>query len=127
MNNEDMSDIMQKLSSMIGNFNNSDNSCSNDNSQEDISSSNTDFNIDFETIFKIKNIMDAINSNKTSQETNLLMSLKPYLNNNRKKKLDQYVQFLNIAKILEAFNSNGEVNQKWFLTIKKKLIFLFSF
>ena len=112
MNNEDMSDIMQKLSSMIGNFNNSDNSCSNDNSQEDISSSNTDFNIDFETIFKIKNIMDAINSNKTSQETNLLMSLKPYLNNNRKKKLDQYVQFLNIAKILEAFNSNGEVNQK---------------
>lgn len=134
MNNEDMSDIIQKLSSMVNNSGsvNSDNnqdmsSNSNDkglenlqyilsnmnsgsngnenNYQED--NNNNNFNIDFETIMKMKTVMDKFNSTKNSPEANLLLSLKPYLNNNKKQKLDQYMQFLNIAKVLEAFNSNG--------------------
>ena len=64
-------------------------------------------NVDFETIIKMKTVMDKVNSTKNSPEANLLLSLKPYLNNNRKQKLDQYMQFLNITKVLEAFNSNG--------------------
>ena len=140
MNNEDMSDIIQKLSSMVNNSNsaNSDNvqdmsSNSNDkglenlqyilsnmnlnsnenvdNNQENINSNNNNFNIDFETIMKMKTVMDKFNSTKNSPEANLLLSLKPYLNNNRKQKLDQYMQFLNITKVLEAFNSNGGVNK----------------
>lgn len=136
MNNEDMSDIIQKFSSMVNNSNfaNIDNnqdissnsndkglenlqyilsnmnlgSNENNNYQEDNNSNNNNnFNIDFETIMKMKTIMDKFNSTKNSPEANLLLSLKPYLNNNRKQKLDQYMQFLNITKVLEAFNSNG--------------------
>ena len=140
MNNEDMSDIIQKLSSMVNNSGsaNSDNnqdmsSNSSDKGLENLqyilsninldsnenennyqenktSDNNNNFNIDFETIMKMKNVMDKFNSTKNSPEANLLLSLKPYLNNNRKQKLEQYMQFLNITKVLEAFNSNGGVN-----------------
>ena len=140
MNNEDMSDIIQKLSSMVNNYNsvNNDNNqdiSSNSNNadlenfqyilsnmnlgcnekqnnfQEDnTSNNNNNFNIDFETIMKMKTVMDKFNSTKNSPEANLLLSLKPYLNNNRKQKLDQYMQFLNITKVLEAFNPNGGEN-----------------
>ena len=132
MNNEDMSEMIQKLSSMMNNSNNQDissnsndtglenlqyilsnmnlNSNENENTNQENNNGNNNFNIDFETILKIKNIMDKFNSTKNSPEANLLLSLKPYLNNSRKQKLDQYMQFLNITKVLEAFNSNGGVN-----------------
>lgn len=142
MNNEDMSDLIQKLATML---NNSDNEANNNNSnhtQDDVSSNsntlnedtiknilsslnskeqssddsnnsdNSNFNFDIQTVLKMKNMMDKINSNKNDPRSNLLISLKPYLNNNRKEKLDQYIQFLNISKILEAFNSEGGVNSK---------------
>lgn len=139
MNNEDMSEMIQKLSSMINNSNNtnSENNCDdissnsnetnfenlqnilasmNSNSDNNENSYNTqdnnNFNLDFETIMKMKTIMDSFNSSKNSPEANLLLSLKPYLNNNRKQKLDQYIQFLNISKVIEAFNNNGGVNNK---------------
>ena len=139
MNNEDMSEMIQKLSSMINNSKNTDlensnddissnsnetsfenlqsilaniNSNSNDDQNGYNNQDNNNFNFDFETIIKMKTIMDSFNSSKNSPEANLLLSLKPYLNNNRKQKLDQYMQFLNISKVLEAFNSNGGVNNK---------------
>lgn len=141
MNNEDMSDMIQKLSSMINNSSNSNNlnsenintdisSNSNETSFENLqsilsnmnfdsneninNSANNDdssnFNLDFETIMKLKKAMDIFNSSKNSPETNLLLSIKPYLNNNRKQKLDQYMQFLNLSKVIEAFNINGGAN-----------------
>lgn len=141
MNNEDMSDMIQKLSSMINNSNNpnsvdnddmssnsnetsfenlqeilsnmnfnNNNSNENQNNNYDSNNNNNNFNLDFETIMKMKRAMDIFNSSKNSPEANLLLSLKPYLNNNRKQKLDQYMQFLNISKVLEAFNNNGGVN-----------------
>ena len=132
MNNEDMSEMIQKLSSMINNSN-SDDSISNSDNQDISSNSNetsfenlqailsnmnfnsnnndnNNFNLDFETIMKMKRAMDIFNSSKNSPEANLLLSLKPYLNNNRKQKLDQYMQFLNISKVLEVFNNNGGGN-----------------
>ena len=131
MNNEDMSDIIQKLSSMINNSNinnqentnssdgslNSDNSNMNfsdffNNSNSSNDSTNTNFNFDINTLMKIKNIMDKINSAQNSPETNLLISLKPYLNNNRKQKLDQYMQILNITKALEALNEENSKENK---------------
>ena len=140
MNNEDMSEVIQKISSMINNSNNDDsinnydnqdmssnsnetsfenlqailsnmnfNSNNNDNSNNS-NENNNNFNLDFETIVKMKRAMDIFNSSKNSPEANLLLSLKPYLNNNRKQKLDQYMQFLNISKVLEVFNNNGGGN-----------------
>ena len=142
MSNEDMSDIMQKLSSKINSSNTDENSkytnddvSSNSNqfnmdnlkefinnfqnsSQEDNTNINDDsnnsnnFNFDINTMMKIKNIMDKMNSSRNDPRSNLLQSLKPYLNDNRKERLDQYMQFLNISKVLEAFNSEGGVNSK---------------
>ena len=142
MSNEDMSDIMQKLSSIINSSNTDDNNkstnddvSSNSNqfnmdnlkefinnfqssSQEsnaninDDSNNSNNFNFDINTMMKMKNIMDKMNSSRNDPRSNLLQSLKPYLNNNRKERLDQYMQFLNISKVLEAFNSEGGVNSK---------------
>ena len=146
MSNEDMSDIMQKLSSIINSsntdYNNkstNDDVSSNSNqfnmdnlkefinnfqnsSQEDNTNINDDsnnsnnnsinFNFDINTMMKMKSIMDKMNSSRNDPRSNLLQSLKPYLNNNRKERLDQYMQFLNISKVLEAFNSEGGVNSK---------------
>ena len=138
MNNEDMADMLQKLSSMM---NQSTNQNASDNSNIDISSQsnntsssdfqnilsgfqseyqensnqqqdNSNFNFDFETIMKIKQIIDAFHSTENSPETNLLLSLKPYLNSNRKQKLDQYIQFLKITKVIESFQTNGGVNNQ---------------
>ncbi len=64
--------------------------------------------IDFETIMKFKNIMDKMNS-KEDPRSKLLISLKPYLKDNKKNKIDQYIQFLNISRVIEMFNkSNGD-------------------
>ena len=146
MDNEDMSDIIQKLSNMMNNSNNTNNSdyinsddnqdmssnsnetsfenlqailsnmnlnSNNSNNENNKQENNNNFNLDFETIMKMKRAMDIFNSSKNSPEANLLLSLKPYLNNNRKQKLDQYIQFLNISKVIEAFNNNnGGVNNK---------------
>ena len=142
MSNEDMSDIMQKLSSMINSSNTDENRkytnddvSSNSNqfnmdnlkefinnfqnsSQEDNTNINDDsnnsnnFNFDINTMMKIKNRLDKMNSSRNDTRSNLLQSLKPYLNDNRKERLDQYMQFLNISKVLEAFNSEGGVNSK---------------
>lgn len=145
MNNEDMSDMIQKLTTMLNHSNNEADNKQN-HTQDDVSSaSNTlnedtlrnlfnnlnlnnqstneaynnnnddetnPFNFDINTILKMKNMMDKINSNKNDPRSNLLMSLKPYLNDNRKEKLDQYIQFLNISKVLDAFHSEGGVNSK---------------
>ena len=125
--NDDMSDLMAKLNSMlssdsanglkdmINNFsnNNSSDNSSSDNSYSTASSSgnteddNSNFNIDFDTIMKMKSVMDAMNSKKNDPRAKLLMSLKPYLKDSRKKKLDQYVQLLNMSSVFELFKENG--------------------
>lgn len=125
--NDDMSDLMAKLNSMLGsdsanglkdminNFsnNNSSDNSSSDNSYSTASSSvntedaNSNFNIDFDTIMKMKSVMDAMNSKKNDPRAKLLMSLKPYLKDSRKQKLDQYVQLLNMSSIFELFKENG--------------------
>lgn len=125
--NDDMSDLMAKLNSMLGSdsanglkdmINNFSNSNSTDNNSSDNSYSaasnsesteydNSNFNIDFDTIMKMKSVMDAMNSKKNDPRAKLLMSLKPYLKDSRKQKLDQYVQLLNMSSVFELFKENG--------------------
>lgn len=80
-----------------------------DNSSEGSSKEeNSNMGIDFETIMKFKNIMDKMNS-KDDPRSKLLISLKPYLKDNKKNKIDQYVQFLNISRVMDMFTkSNGD-------------------
>ena len=113
-----MSDIFEKMNNispdMINNFismlNNNNSSDSNTSSNNSNSSDTSDFNkssfssnnIDFETILKMKNIIDKMNS-KDDPRSNLLQSLKPYLNDSRKSKVDQYIQLMNMSKVLDVF------------------------
>ena len=118
--NDDISDLMAKINSMLGSdsdnnlkdlINNASSNSSNNNSSNtsnfEDSSEDNGFNIDFNTIMKMKSIMEAMNSKKNDPRAKLLMSLKPYLKDSRKQKLDQYVQLLNMSSIFELFKENG--------------------
>ena len=51
----------------------------------------------------MKKLFEQINK-KDDPRAKLLLSLKPYLKESRKSKLEQYVQLLNMSKIIEVFN-----------------------
>lgn len=98
------------LKNIISNFTSNSQNTSNNNSDN---SNNFDFsNIDMETIMKIKNIMNKMNSKKDDPRSNLLMSLKPYLKPSKKEKLDQYIKFMNMSSVIEVFNNMGGDNKK---------------
>ena len=58
-------------------------------------------NIDINTIFKMQQIMSSLNNKENDSRTNLLMSLKPYLKESRKNKVDQYIQLMKMEKVFE--------------------------
>ncbi len=89
------------------NFNaNSNNKCNNS-ENDSHSSDDASPEIDINTILKMKQIMDAMNTNKDDPRSNLLMSLKPYLKSSRREKVDQYVKLFSLGKAFEAFNILG--------------------
>ena len=86
--------IPDELKNIVNNMNNS--STANENSSTASSknvsnnnnsdSSSSDFNfsdIDINTLLKMKQVMEAMNSNKDDPRANLLLSLKPYLKKSR--------------------------------------------
>lgn len=83
---------------------------SNDSNNSDGSQKKPEFDIN--TILKIKTIMDSLNNNADDPRSNLLLSLKPYLGETKKEKIDQYVKFLHFAKVLEILNPMGGDNSK---------------
>ena len=84
------------------------------NSDEDRSSqeSSSTPEFDINMIMKMKTIMDSIKTNKNDPRANLLKSLKPYLNKNRKDKVDQYIQLFNMSKAFEVLNPLGGDSKK---------------
>lgn len=133
MSNEDMSDVFEKINNManqnnispdmLNNLMNMFNSSSNDsnsnsqnvnNSSGSSKSQDNSFNtngIDFETIMKMKSIIDKMNV-KDDPRANLLQSLKPYLNESRKSKVDQYIQLMNMSKVMDVFPFMGGDKKK---------------
>ncbi len=143
MNNEDMSDVFDKLNNIAGQnnispemvnnlfamFNNSTSSSnnkdstsydnytsqnSNNNSSNFSDNQSSSFNtngIDFETIMKMKSIIDKMNV-KDDPRSNLLHSLKPYLKDSRKSKIDQYIQLMNMSKVMDVFPFMGGEKKK---------------
>ena len=114
----DVNDIFQKLNTMLSDKDMSDNlkniltnisSSSEDTTEKSNQDSRTADNsgIDIETILKMKKIMDSFNNSENDSRSNLLLSLKPYLADNKKQKIDQYVKFLNLAKVIELMNPLG--------------------
>ncbi|MGN1352380.1 MAG: hypothetical protein ACI4VE_06410 [Clostridia bacterium] len=102
-------DMINNLASMLNNKSNNSNSSSN--SQKEGTSNSSTSNIDFETIMKMKTIIDKMNV-KDDPRSNLLLSLKPYLKESRREKLDQYIQLMNISKALDFFPFLGGDKQK---------------
>ena len=62
---------------------------------------NSDFSLDIDTILKIKDIMSKINQNQNCPRNKLLYALKPYLENNKKEKLEQYIKIANLLSVME--------------------------
>ena len=73
-----------------------------DNSSE--STSNSANSIDMETIMKLKTVLEKVNT-RDDPRSNLLLSLKPYLKESRKSKVEQYIQLFNMTKVLDIFNN----------------------
>ena len=97
-------EMMQNFSSMMNNNGNSNSGNTNGNK----GSGSFDFsNIDMNTVMKMKSIMDKMNA-KDDPRTNLLRSLKPYLRDEKKEKLDQYANLMNVAKVAELFKNDGK-------------------
>lgn len=109
----DLNNILSQVSpEMINNLGNMLNSNSQNQSTSNTSQSqNNNFNLDMNTIMKMKTIMENMN-NKNDPRANLLYSLKPYLRDSKKDKLDQYVNLLNVSKIAELMNNNNNDNGK---------------
>lgn len=116
MNENDINNLMNQFNQMLQNNNipgdlknivdNLKNS-SNSNNNSDNNNSTSSPDIDINTILKMKQVMDSMNSNKDDPRTNLLLSLKPYLKESRKQKVDQYIKLFGLGKAFETFNSLG--------------------
>ena len=124
--NEDMSNVMNQFSNILKEKNidinqilnkvadsptsnsnaNTTNAQTSFNTVDTASNTSNDFNLDIETILKIKNIMQQMNT-KNVPRNNLLNSLKPFLRKEKQEKLDEYIKYANLLNILELFNSNG--------------------
>ena len=102
-------EIPDDIKNMMSNLSKSqkDSSSSNTASPNEISNSSQAPDLDIETIMKIKKIMDSMKETKNDPRANLLRSLKPYLKDSRKEKVEQYLQFLGIENAFESFGSLG--------------------
>lgn len=127
---KDISDMLKNFSDMISNSNSSTASNSNGSQDENTSfdfskispdmlnqfsnmfksnpsnTNNDNFNFDINTIFKMKSAMDKMNQ-KDDPRSNLLKSLKPYLKESRKEKVDQYITLFNMSKVIDVFKDTG--------------------
>ena len=92
--------------------NNTNNYNTSANNTSDNGNNNFDFSkIDMNTVMKMTSVINKMNSTNDPR-TNLLNSLKPYLREERKGKLDQYANFMNVAKLAELFNSENQSKEK---------------
>lgn len=106
----DLNNILNQVSpEMLNNLGSMLNSNNQSNQSNQNSSQNGNFNLDMNTIMKMKSIMENMN-NKNDPRANLLYSLKPYLRDSKKDKLDQYVNLLNVSKMAEFMNKNNNNN-----------------
>ncbi len=108
--NSDSNNIPSKSS----NFNSTNNTNVNDSNNSNVSNNmnNFDFSkIDMNMMLKMKSIMENLNSSNDPR-SNLLYSLKPYLRDEKKDKIDQYANLLNFAKVAEVFKSDNKENKK---------------
>ncbi len=105
----DSGNIPENIKDVLNNIDNSKKMPNGSNTGTHSNSTSNNLNIDMDTVLKIKNVLDSIN-HTDDPRANLLHSLKPYLRDTRKDKVDQYVNLLNISKIAEVMNNEKKEN-----------------
>lgn len=109
MNPEMLQNLMKMFSGMNQNGTDNVHNSSNETSSSEANPFN---NIDIGTILKLKGVMEKMQNTKDDPRSNLLLSLKPYLKDSRKSKVEQYIQLFHMTKIFESFNENGGEHTK---------------
>ncbi len=90
------------------NSNNNQTETNNQNQQDN----NFDFSgIDMNTVMKMSSALSKMKNSKDDPRANLLNSLKPYLRDSKKGKLDNYMNLLNVTKIAELMKDNNKENK----------------
>ena len=114
-----MSELFSKFSNMINEGNIPDemknilSSMQNGNKEETTDGEHNDSpSIDFETIMKMKQIMEKMKGTEKDPRATLLLSLKPYLKESRKDKVDQYIKLFSMGKAMEIFGNLRRWNKK---------------
>ncbi len=118
MSNDNMAELFEKFSNMIKDDKIPDDMksilsslSSNASTSENTTSNESNSSIDFETLLKMKSIMESLNTNN-DPGSRLLLSLKPYLKESRKEKVDQYIKLFGMGKVLEVFGNFGGDSKK---------------
>ena len=108
-NKESSQEDLNITPEMITQLANTIKSNSSSNDPNNTSSSGNNLDLDFDTILKIKNIIEAFNK-KDDAISNLLYSLKPYLRESRQKKIDQYINLFKLSGITKLLKKEkGDV------------------
>ncbi len=127
--NNQVPDDLKSMATMLQNsgmnFNNSANSANStqfDNfdhnttnsqsSNPNSASSNSVPNIDMATLMKMQSIMSKLKSSDNDDMSKLLLSLKPYMRDEKKGKIDEYINLVKMGKmtqILETFKGNNNI------------------
>ena len=107
---DNISELIGKFSNILKEKNIDLNGIYNNEEKSSETIENNDFSIDIETILKIKNIIQKINQNDCSPRNAVLQSIKPYLEAEKKEKLDKYIKIANLLTILEDQNIDIGLN-----------------
>ena len=104
-----MSNLINKFNDILKDKNIDINNVFNKNQTNTETTENTNKTLDFDitTLLKFKTIFDKANNNNNPRNK-LLASLKPFLQDEKKEKLEQYIK---IANILYVINSLSEYNK----------------
>ncbi len=105
-----------KESAGAENFTNSgtSNNTNTNNSNTNAASKDSGFdfsNIDINMLSKMSSIMGKMNNTKDDPRKNLLNSLRPYLRDNKRGKLDNYMNLLNVTQIAELMKNTDKENE----------------
>lgn len=114
-------EMIQNFSKMLSNQDNtnqneSTNNYNSNNSQVQNNEQNQQNNnfdlsgIDMNTVMKMSSVLGKMKNSKDDPRANLLNSLKPYLRDSKKGKLDNYINLLNVTKIAELMKDNNKEN-----------------
>lgn len=99
--NEDFSEVFNKFSEILKDKNiDLNNLAGGQNPPAD----NSDFSLDIDTILKIKDILSRLNKTKDCPRNKVLTSLKPYLEDTKKEKLEKYMQIANLLSVMEELD-----------------------